>query len=77
MPGQPVSVRENISRMLDRVKVRGELTAVHEVDFVKAASNFLNMAESSRHVVKVGLSRVANVLVLPVGEAVGKTAPHD
>jgi len=47
-------------------------TSVHEVEGVEAASELLDVTESLCHVIEVGRGCVANLLVLPVGKAVGQ-----
>ena len=53
--------------------MRDEPTAVHEVDLVERACDFLNMPKSLRHIVEVGVRGVIDLLILPICEAIAKT----
>lgn len=45
------------------------------MDLVQGASNILNMCKGLGHIIEICLCCVADLLVLPVGESVGKTSP--
>lgn len=52
---------------------REGLTSVHEVDLVKTAGNFLDVCKSLRHIIKVCLGSVTDILELPISKMIGET----
>ena len=50
-----------------------KLTSVHKMNAVQTASNILYTGQGQCHVLEKGLGCIFDVLVLPVGESVGKS----
>jgi hypothetical protein len=48
--------------------------ASHDMDRIQTSADFLNMANGLHHIIEIRSSRVADVLTLPVGESICKTA---
>lgn len=60
-------VREDSTRAVGH-----KLTSVHKMNAIQAASNVLDASQCEGHVFEKGLGRIADVLVLPVGESISK-----